>query len=65
MKRNDLLLAIFVMAIWGFNFSMIKLGITEVHPLLATAARFTLAVIPAIFLFDDPLWLGVTYSATA
>ncbi|MDK9760356.1 EamA family transporter, partial [Vibrio sp. D173a] len=51
---NDLFLAIFVMAIWGFNFSMIKMGITEVHPLLATAARFTLAVIPAIFFIRSP-----------
>jgi len=54
MIRNDLFLAIFVMAIWGFNFSMIKLGITEVHPLLATAARFTLAVVPAIFFIRRP-----------
>lgn len=54
MIRNDLFLAIVVMAIWGFNFSMIKLGITEVHPLLATAARFTLAVIPAIFFIRRP-----------
>ncbi len=54
MIRNDLFLAVLVMAIWGFNFSMIKLGITEVHPLLATAARFTLAVIPAIFLIRKP-----------
>ncbi|KHD25721.1 membrane protein [Vibrio caribbeanicus] len=54
MTRNDLLLAIFVMAIWGFNFSMIKMGITDVHPLLATAARFTLAVIPAIFFIRRP-----------
>ncbi|WNJ97099.1 EamA family transporter [Vibrio ruber] len=54
MVRNDLFLAIFVMAIWGFNFSMIKLGITEVHPLLTTAARFTLAVIPAIFFIRRP-----------
>ncbi|PKF81234.1 hypothetical protein CW749_00900 [Vibrio sp. vnigr-6D03] len=54
MKRNDLLLAVFVMAIWGFNFSMIKMGITDVHPLLATAARFTLAVIPAIFFIRKP-----------
>lgn len=55
MTRNDFLLALFVMAIWGFNFSMIKLGITEVHPLLATAARFSLAVIPAIFFIARPL----------
>lgn len=54
MTRNDLLLAIFVMAIWGFNFSMIKMGITDVHPLLATAARFTLAVLPAIFFIRRP-----------
>jgi len=54
MVRNDLFLAIFVMVIWGFNFSMIKMGITEVHPLLATAARFTLAVIPAIFFIRRP-----------
>ncbi|CCN38288.1 putative Permease of the drug/metabolite transporter (DMT) superfamily [Vibrio nigripulchritudo SO65] len=54
MKKNDLLLATLVMAIWGFNFSMIKMGITDVHPLLATAARFTLAVIPAIFFIRRP-----------
>ena len=54
MKRNDLLLAVFVMAIWGFNFSMIKMGVTNVHPLLATAARFALAVIPVIFFVARP-----------
>ncbi|WP_172566041.1 EamA family transporter [Vibrio navarrensis] len=54
MKREDLLLAVAVMAIWGFNFSMIKLGVSEVHPLLATAARFALAVFPAIFFIARP-----------
>ncbi|EEX94641.1 drug/metabolite transporter superfamily permease [Vibrio orientalis CIP 102891 = ATCC 33934] len=54
MKRNDLLLAVLVMAIWGFNFSMIKMGVTNVHPLLATAARFALAVLPAIFFIPRP-----------
>lgn len=54
MIRNDLILAVLVMAIWGFNFSMIKMGITEVHPLLATAARFSLAVLPAIFFIHRP-----------
>ncbi|WP_391091330.1 EamA family transporter [Vibrio sp. NH-UV-68] len=54
MNRKDLLLAISVMAIWGFNFSMIKMGVTHVHPLLVTAARFTLAVFPAIFLIAKP-----------
>ncbi len=64
MTRNDLFLAILVMAIWGFNFSMIKMGITEVHPLLATAARFTLASFLPSFLFDARMWLGATYSVT-
>ncbi|MHA2937207.1 EamA family transporter [Vibrio sp. RC27] len=54
MKRRDLLLAIALMAIWGFNFSMIKLGVTNVNPLIATAVRFTLAVIPAIFFIAKP-----------
>lgn len=54
MKKNDLILAVFVMAIWGFNFSMIKMGITNVHPLIATAARFAFAVIPAIFFIARP-----------
>lgn len=54
MIRKDLFLAVLVMAIWGFNFSMIKMGITEVHPLLATAARFSLAVLPAIFFIRRP-----------
>lgn len=54
MIRNDLFLAVLVMAIWGFNFSMIKMGITEVHPLLATAARFSLALLPAIFFIRRP-----------
>ncbi|WP_448568919.1 EamA family transporter [Thalassotalea ganghwensis] len=54
MKRNDLFIVVLVMAIWGFNFSMIKMGITEVHPLLATAARFSLAVLPAIFFIRRP-----------
>lgn len=54
MIRKDFFLAVIVMAIWGFNFSMIKMGITEVHPLLATAARFSLAVLPAIFFIRRP-----------
>lgn len=54
MTRHDWLLAITVMVIWGFNFSMIKMGVTTVNPLLATAVRFALAVIPAIFFIARP-----------
>jgi O-acetylserine/cysteine efflux transporter len=54
MKRDDLLLTILVMAIWGFNFSMIKMSVSEIDPLLITAARFGLAITPAIFFIARP-----------
>nr|WP_181432132.1 hypothetical protein [Pseudomonas jessenii] len=34
MKTRHLLLAISIMAIWGVNFSVIKLGLATVNPLL-------------------------------
>jgi drug/metabolite transporter (DMT)-like permease len=54
MNNRDLLLGIFVMIIWGLNFSVIKLGVNEIDPLLLTALRFTLAVIPAVFFVKRP-----------
>lgn len=54
MQRNDLLITILVMIIWGFNFVMIKLAVSEVNPLLMTAARFTLAALPIIFFVRKP-----------
>ncbi|MFD2177636.1 EamA family transporter [Veronia pacifica] len=54
MSTRDLALATLVMLIWGFNFSMIKMGVSAVDPLLATAARFTAAVIPMIFFIRKP-----------
>ena len=54
MNNRDLLLGIFVMIVWGLNFSVIKLGVGEIDPLLLTAFRFTLAVIPAVFFVKRP-----------
>jgi drug/metabolite transporter (DMT)-like permease len=54
MNKRDLLLGIFVMIVWGLNFSVIKLGVSNIDPLLLTALRFTLAVIPAIFFVKRP-----------
>ena len=42
MKVIDLIAGILVMALWGINFSVIKLGVSEIDPLLLTALRFTL-----------------------
>jgi len=54
MKKNDLILGILVMIVWGLNFSVIKLGVNEIDPLLLTAFRFTLATLPAIFFVKKP-----------
>jgi len=54
MKRSDLLLGMIVMAVWGLNFSVIKLGVSEIDPLLLTALRFTLVALPAIFFVKRP-----------
>jgi drug/metabolite transporter (DMT)-like permease len=54
MSVRDLLLGVFVMCLWGLNFSVIKLGVGELNPLLLTALRFTLATIPAVFLVKRP-----------
>ncbi|EKO3561660.1 MULTISPECIES: EamA family transporter [Vibrio] len=54
MQGRDLLLIISVMAIWGFNFSMIKLGVSEMDPLLIAAARFFCATFPIIFFVRKP-----------
>lgn len=54
MKPHHLLLAILITAIWGFNFSVIKLGLTAVDPLILAGIRFTLCALPAILFIPRP-----------
>lgn len=54
MRKIDLILGITVMIVWGLNFSVIKLGVNEIDPLLLTALRFSLATVPAIFFVKKP-----------
>lgn len=54
MKVGHLLLAISITAIWGVNFSVIKLGLTTVDPLILAGIRFTLCALPAIFFIPKP-----------
>jgi O-acetylserine/cysteine efflux transporter len=54
MQGRDLLVLMSVMGIWGFNFSMIKLGVSELDPLLIAAARFFFATFPLIFFVRKP-----------
>ena len=54
MRLPHLLLALVVVAIWGVNFAIIKLGLREVSPLALGVWRFALAVFPWIFFVKRP-----------
>ncbi len=53
MAPRDLALALLVVAIWGFNFVVIKVGVADVPPLLLTALRF-LFVAPFVLIIAPP-----------
>jgi len=48
------LLALAVVAVWGSNFVVIKLGLAHLPPLLFAALRFTFALLPAVFFLKRP-----------
>ncbi len=54
MKLHHLLLAILITAIWGVNFSVIKLGLSSVDPLILAGIRFTLCALPALLFIKKP-----------
>lgn len=54
MRLHHMALAILVVAIWGFNFVVIKVGLKEISPILLCALRFFLAAFPAIFFIKRP-----------
>ncbi len=54
MKLRDLGLLFALMALWGFNFSVIKLGVNMIDPLVLTALRFSFAVFPLVFFIKRP-----------
>lgn len=53
MRKKDLVLAILVVIVWGVNFTVIKLGLSGVPPMLLAALRY-MCVIPAIFFIKKP-----------
>lgn len=54
MKPIHVALAILITAIWGLNFSVIKLGLASVDPLILAGLRFSLCALPAIFFIRKP-----------
>lgn len=55
MHPRHIALAILVVAIWGFNFVVIKVGLKELPPILLCALRFFLAAFPAVFFIKRPV----------
>lgn len=53
MNKKDLMLAILVVIVWGANFTVIKLGLSGVPPVLLASLRY-MCVIPAIFFVKRP-----------
>lgn len=62
MKPSHLLLAVLITAIWGFNFSVIKLGLQSVDPFILAGIRFTLCALPLVFFIHFPP-AGIGYVA--
>ncbi|WP_027481146.1 EamA family transporter [Deinococcus pimensis] len=54
MPARSLLLALLITFIWGVNFVVIKLSVTDAPPLFVAALRFLLAALPAVFLVPRP-----------
>lgn len=50
MSPRDIMLAVLVMAIWGFNFVVMRLALDHYPPLLLVALRFGLAALPCLFI---------------
>ncbi len=49
-----MLLAVFIMAIWGFNFAVAKSGVEEMPPLFLTALRFALVAFLMVWFVRPP-----------
>ncbi len=54
MKLSHILIAIFVAAIWGFNFVVVKIGLNELPPFVYGAGRFIIALTPIVFFWRKP-----------
>ena len=64
MPLRHILLALLVVAIWGFNFVVIKLSVEALPPILAAALRFAAAAFPAVLLVKPPRtspWIVVAF----
>ncbi len=55
MNKRDLLLVLLVATAWGANFTVIKLGLDGVPPMLLVALRYILTAFPAVLFIKRPV----------
>jgi O-acetylserine/cysteine efflux transporter len=55
MNRKDMTIALLVVTIWGANFTVIRLGLDGIPPMLLVSLRFLLAAFPAVFFVKMPV----------
>lgn len=60
MILKDLLLALLVVAVWGANFTVIKVGLAGVPPMLLAGLRYVVVAFPAVFFVARPK-IGAAY----
>jgi O-acetylserine/cysteine efflux transporter len=51
---RHVLLAVAIMAVWGSNFVVIRIGLDHFPPLLLAGLRFVLCLVPAVFFLKRP-----------
>lgn len=54
LPASHVLLALAVVAVWGTNFVVIRIGLDHLPPLTFAALRFTFALLPAVFFLKKP-----------
>ena len=54
MNIKDFGLAILITAIWGVNFSVIKIGLSSLDPFTLAGLRFLLCALPLVFFIKKP-----------
>ena len=54
MSIKDFGLAVLITAIWGVNFSVIKVGLSSLDPFTLSGLRFLLCAIPLVFFIKKP-----------
>lgn len=54
MSARDVVLALAIVAVWGANFTVIKIGLEGIPPLLLAALRYVVVALPAVLFVRRP-----------